>query len=105
MTGRRETAERSFAPSSLRSLPAGERTDEPHVALRDPEGVADVAGAVAVDVARLGVRELATKAQPHVELGDDERVADVDDPVPVHVAAGDCRDRRGEDRLGRDSKR
>ncbi len=64
MTGRRETAERSFAPSSLRSLPAGERTaDEPHVALRDPEGVADVAGAVAVDVARLGVHGLATKAQ------------------------------------------
>src|SRR5467141_3577918 len=35
---------------------AGEdATDEPHVALRHPEGVADVAGAVAVHVARLGV--------------------------------------------------
>src|SRR2546422_2401339 len=31
-------------------------TDEPHVALRHPEGVADVAGAVAVHVARLGLR-------------------------------------------------
>jgi len=62
-------------------------------------------GAVAVDVARLRVRELATEAQPHVELGDDERLADVDDPVPVHVAAEDCGDRGGEDRLGRDNKR
>jgi len=73
--------------------------------LRHPEGVVDVAGAIAVDVARLGVRELATLAEPHVELGHDQRVANVDDPVPVHVAAGDCADRGGEDRLGRDNKR
>src|SRR5207244_4904726 len=81
-----------------RKRPAGEPTaDEPYIALRYPEGVVDVAGAVAVDVARLGVGELATLAEPHVELGHDQRVANVDDPVPVHVAAedrGDCGGRR-----------
>jgi len=69
---------------------AGEdATDEPHVALRHPEGVADVAGAVAVHVARLGVGELATLPQLHIELGYDERISDIDDPVPVHVVAED----------------
>src|SRR5207244_7773139 len=49
-----------------RKRPAGEPTaDEPYIALRYPEGVVDVAGAVAVDVARLGVGELATLAVPH----------------------------------------
>src|SRR2546427_746598 len=72
----------------------------PLVTVRHPEGVADVAGAVAVDVARLGMRELATEAQPHVELGDDERVANVDDPVPVHIAAADCGARGGRRRRG-----
>jgi len=69
---------------------AGEdATDEPHVALRHPEGVADVAGAVAVHVARLGVGELATLPQPHIELGYNERISDIDDLIPVHVAAAD----------------
>ena len=57
-------------------------TDEPHVALRHPEGVADVAGAVAVHVARLGVGELATLPQPHIELGYDERIPDLTTPSP-----------------------
>ena len=69
---------------------AGEgAADEPDVALRHAEGVADVAGAIAVHVARLGVGELATLPQPHIELGYDERISDIDDPIPVHVAAGD----------------
>jgi len=84
-----------------RERPAGERTvDEPHVALRYPEGVADVAGAVPVDVARLGLRELTTLPQPHIELGHYERIPDIDDPVPVHVAAADCGDRGGRRRRG-----
>src|SRR5207247_11341206 len=59
-----------------RKRPAGERTvDEPHLALRYREGVADVAGAVPVDVARLGVRELATWPEPQHELGRYERIA------------------------------
>ena len=57
---------------------AGEgAADEPDVALCHPEGVPNVAGAVAVHVARLGVGELATLPQPHIELGyhDDEPLA------------------------------
>src|SRR2546427_11847406 len=81
---------------------AGEgAADERRVALRQPEGVADVAGAVAAHVAGLGVRELATLPQPHVELGYDERIPDVDDPVPVHIAAGDLGDRGGGGRAAR----
>ena len=69
---------------------AGEgAADEPDIALRKPEGVADVAGAVAIHVAHLGVLELAAWSQPHIELRYDERIPDVDDPIPVHVAAGD----------------
>jgi len=69
---------------------AGEgAADEPDVALRHPEGVPNVAGAVAVHVARLGVGELATLPQPHIELGYNERISDIDDLIPVHVAAAD----------------
>ena len=68
--------------------------------MRYREGVADVAGAVPVDVARLGVRELATLPQPHNELGHYERIPDIDDPIPVHVAAGDCGDCGGRRRRG-----
>src|SRR5439155_16297530 len=56
---------------------------------------ADVAGAVAVHVARLGVGELVTLEAPYVELGHDQRVADVDDPVPAYVAAWGGSDRGG----------
>ena len=69
---------------------AGEgAADEPDVALRHPEGVPNVAGAVAVHVTDLRVaeRRYATLPQADVELGHDERVPDVHDPVPVHVAA------------------
>src|SRR5438093_7326363 len=80
---------RAMARSSRASKRgAGEgAADEPHIALRHPEGVADVAGAVAVHVAHLGVGELATLPQPHIELGYNERIPDIDDPIPVHVAA------------------
>jgi len=63
---------------------AGEgAADEPDVALRHPEGVPNVAGAVAVHVARLGVGELATLPQLHIELGYDERISDVSLPIGV----------------------
>src|SRR5207245_830298 len=62
--------------------------DEPHVALRDPEGVSDVAGAVAVHVAAVGVSKLRACPEPHVVLRHDQGVSDAHAPVAVHVPAG-----------------
>jgi len=57
---------------------AGEgAADEPDIALRKPEGVADVAGAVAIDVAHLGVLE-------HVKVGE----ANLQDATAKLEAAG-----------------
>src|SRR3989442_9741199 len=74
-------------PPDLRRSLAYERravegaTADPHVALGDPESVADVAGAVAVHVAgvRVGERRHAALPRTHDELRHHERVADVHD--------------------------
>src|SRR2546422_970358 len=63
--------------SWTRERQARERAaDQADVALRDPKRVPDVAEAVAVDVADLGVSErcLPALANPDIELGHDERV-------------------------------
>src|SRR5436309_3098842 len=64
---------------------------EPHVALGHPESVADVAGAVAVHVARGRLAEWRHAAPPqtHIELRHHECIADVHDSISVHIAAGD----------------
>src|SRR5438477_12379945 len=77
--------------------------DQPHVALCHPEGVADVAGVVMVDVAQLGMRErpLTAWTESDVVLGDQERIADVHDAVAIHVAAERGPRRRGGRARGR----
>src|SRR5438093_13012636 len=78
---------RAMARSSRASKRgAGEgAADEPHIALRHGGGVGDVAGAVAVHVAHLGVGELATLPQPEIGLGYYERIPNIGDPILVHV--------------------
>src|SRR5438093_13463923 len=61
--------------------------DQPHVALGDAERVANVAGAVAIDVADYGVTEGRQPAlpEPHVDLRHEQRVPDVDHSVPADI--------------------
>src|SRR5206468_96175 len=59
----------------------------PDVALRHPQGVADVAGAVTVHVAPESLRELAALPDAHVVLGDGQCVPDVDRALSGDVAA------------------
>src|SRR5437899_2730099 len=59
------------------------------VALTYPQGVPNVTGAIAIDIAHLWMRELAALPDSHVELRDNQRVADVHGPIPVHIAAPD----------------
>src|SRR5437773_11217971 len=69
---------------------AGEgAANEPHVALRHLESIADVAGRVAVHVAdgRLAEWRHAALSQTHVELRHHQGVADVHDSIVVHIAA------------------
>src|SRR5712664_4534482 len=75
--------------SWTRKQPAGERTaDQPHVALRHPEGVADVARAVEIYIADHRVRERchAALAQTDGILRHNEGVANVDYSIAIHVA-------------------
>src|SRR5437867_10164223 len=76
------------------------------VALTYPQGVPNVTGAIAIDIAHLWMRELAALPDSHVELRDNQRVADVHGPIPVHIAALDearygARGRHGRRRRGR----
>src|SRR5213593_2024204 len=59
------------------------------VALTYPQGVPNVTGAIAIDIAHLWMRELAALPDSHVELRDNQCVADVHGPIPVHIAAPD----------------
>src|SRR5438093_2642677 len=53
--------------------------------MRDPEGVSDVAGAVVVHVAAVGVSKLRACPEPHDVLRHDQGVSDAHAPVAVHV--------------------
>src|SRR5437899_8003949 len=63
--------------------------DEPYVALGDPEGVADVAGAIRVHVTERGIRYRGAETGTYVELGDQQGVANVHYPIPLHVPTGE----------------
>src|SRR5438132_6704255 len=63
--------------------------DEPYVALGDPEGVADVAGAIPVHVTQRGIRYCGAQTGTYVELRDQQGVANVHYPIPLHVPAGE----------------
>src|SRR5438132_9079347 len=59
--------------------------DEPYVALGDPEGVADVAGAIPVHVTQRGIRYCGAQTGTYVELRDRQGVANVHYAISVHV--------------------
>src|SRR5207249_5821471 len=63
--------------------------DEPYVALGDPEGVADVAGAIPVHVTQRGIRYCGAQTGTYVELRDQQGVANVHYPIPLHVPTGE----------------
>src|SRR5438876_11842665 len=63
--------------------------DEPYVALGDPEGVANVAGAITVHVTERGIRYRGAETGTYVELGDQQGVANVHYPIPLHVPTGE----------------
>src|SRR3989475_4347158 len=63
--------------------------DEPYVALGDPEGVANVAGAITVHVTQRGIRYRGAETGTYVELGDQQGVANVHYPIPLHVPTGE----------------
>src|SRR5437016_14003893 len=81
-------------PMSIRSraregVAAEGAADLADVALTYPQGVPNVTGAIAIDIAHLWMRELAALPDSHVELRDNQRVGDVHGPIPVHIAAPD----------------
>src|SRR6266446_2987899 len=63
--------------------------DEPYIALGDPEGVADVAGAITVHVTQRGIRYRGAETGTYVELRDQQGVANVHYPIPLHVPTGE----------------
>src|SRR5436309_8247166 len=63
--------------------------DEPYVALGDPEGVANVAGAITVHVTQRGIRYCGADTGTYVELRDQQGVANVHYPIPLHVPTGE----------------
>src|SRR5207247_4760384 len=63
--------------------------DEPYIALGDPEGVANVAGAIPVHVTQGGIRYRGAETGTYVELRDQQGVANVHYPIPLHVPTGE----------------
>src|SRR5439155_13893753 len=87
---RPRTAGVRFRPSRACKGPAGEgATHEPNVTLGQPECIANVTGAITIDITALRVREgcLPTLTKPDLELRDQQGVADADHTVPVHITA------------------